>query len=435
MLQVIQERRHKYICPVCGFTQDAVVVDDKGNSLGATKEQEDWGKEQTGYIKAPPLHNRFIPGGLMGNHLLASSLCDKYVSGLSCYRQSYRYQNFGATISRQNLSSWFLKIGKAFIPIAEEIRKEIIKFEACQCDETRFKVMEEKEHDDKNNSWVWVLSSPNPEKRAVYYRYDPFRSSEVLEQMIGNYSGYLMSDKHSAYKTQSRDFKFISCFCLVHARREFAKLIESDAYKEGTEGYTTIKFAIETMGRVFAADSRNRSQYMDISKPDIPGFLKHRRAEVEPALRELTHYFIERLEVHENDDNLTGAMNYYLNDVKEFSNYLDSPWLDCSNNQSERLVKKLFYVRINSLFAGSPDGARALAAIETVLQTAMLNGINIENYATYLLDELTVLNYQKDKQLDYAKFLPWNFNEEVTAQVKTKMITEVNMHVSHRKKR
>ena len=92
-------------------------------------------------------------------------------------------------------------------------------------------------------------------------------------------------------------------------------------------------------------------------------------------------------------------------------------------------------MRINSLFAGSPKGARALAAIETVLQTAMLNGINVENYATYLLDELTVLNYDKGKKLDYSKYLPWNFNDEVTSQLKTNMITEVNMHVSHRKKR
>ena len=104
------------------------------------------------------------------------------------------------------------------------------------------------------------------------------------------------------------------------------------------------------------------------------------------------------------------------------------------NNRSERLVKKLFPVRVNSLFAGSPKGARALAAIETVLQTAMLNGINIENYTTYLLDELTILNFEKDKQLDYVKYLPWNFNKEVTDQLKTKMITQVNMHVSHRKK-
>ena len=82
-------------------------------------------------------------------------------------------------------------------------------------------------------------------------------------------------------------------------------------------------------------------------------------------------------------------------------------------------------VRPNSLFAGSPNGSIAMSNLETVLQTAYLNKLNLVEYTNYLLGELTQMRDKKAKDVDYTRLLPWNLQTEMKDKINIKTILQL----------
>ena len=77
---------------------------------------------------------------------------------------------------------------------------------------------------------------------------------------------------------------------------------------------------------------------------------------------------------------------------------------------------------MNSLFAGCPDGAHAFATLETIIQTANLNDLDMYEYVTYLLGEMTRIRNLNVKDVDYKQFLPWNLTPELRKEMATETI-------------
>lgn len=91
-LRIIQQAKHKGYCPGCGETYDADGVRKRD-------------------IITAPAPQRFIPGGLAGDGLIAASLVDKFFYGLSVTRISKRFRNLGVDLSEQNFANWHLRAG------------------------------------------------------------------------------------------------------------------------------------------------------------------------------------------------------------------------------------------------------------------------------------------------------------------------------------
>jgi len=102
------------------------------------------------------------------------------------------------------------------------------------------------------------------------------------------------------------------------------------------------------------------------------------------------------------------GMNYYLNNEMLFRTYLDCANLNPDNSRAERVIRTFSTVRMNALFAGCPDGADTLAAMETIIQTANLWDLDLYGYVTYLLKQMTAVRSMAANSVDYSRFLPWN---------------------------
>lgn len=76
-----------------------------------------------------------------------------------------------------------------------------------------------------------------------------------------------------------------------------------------------------------------------------------------------------------------------------------------SNNLAENSIRPFTIGRKNWLFSGSPRGAKASAAIYSLVETAKANKLNIYDYFNYLLTELPQINRLDNGILD--QFLPW----------------------------
>jgi len=111
------------------------------------------------------------------------------------------------------------------------------------------------------------------------------------------------------------------------------------------------------------------------------------------------------------------GMNYYLNSEMLFRSYLDCANLNPDNSRAERIIRAFSTIRMNSLFAGCPDGAHALATMETIIQTANLWDLDLYGYVTYLLGEMAKLREMAANSVDYSRFLPWNLTPELREEM------------------
>ena len=66
-------------------------------------------------------------------------------------------------------------------------------------------------------------------------------------------------------------------------------------------------------------------------------------------------------------------------------NYLLDGRLSISNNAAENAIRPFTVGRKNWLFSDTPKGAKASAAVYSLVETAKANGLNVYTYLEYLL--------------------------------------------------
>lgn len=388
-LHIIQQARHKGYCPACGETHDAKGV-----------------RKRTIITASAP--SRFIPGGLAGDSLVAASLVDKFFYGLSVTRISKRFRNLGIALSEQNFANWHLRAGSELKPVAQAIRDYILTQPAINGDETRLQVLDEKGRSDTLDSWMWVICSATPDKPAAYFQYDVSRSSDVFKGIVGDYGGYLQTDGYASYQTQKQNYRFTLALCAAHLRRKFTDAQKAGSYVEDSPGYITLDRIITTIGKIYSIDKTHRLRWLVEKRISEQEFVRIRREESLPLFKKLSAWVRGRYDLHRQDDFIMEGMNYYLNNEMLFRTYLDCANLNPDNSRAERVIRTFSTVRMNALFAGCPDGADTLAAMETIIQTANLWDLDLYGYVTYLLKQMTAVRSMAANSVDYSRFLPWN---------------------------
>ena len=109
------------------------------------------------------------------------------------------------------------------------------------------------------------------------------------------------------------------------------------------------------------------------------------------------------------------AVNYALNHRKRLSVFLQDGNIALSNNICERAIRNFTIGRKNWLFSASPKGAAASAAVYSIVETSMANGLASFRYLTYLFERLPNINFKIQPEL-LENFLPWD--EEVQQNCK-----------------
>lgn len=82
------------------------------------------------------------------------------------------------------------------------------------------------------------------------------------------------------------------------------------------------------------------------------------------------------------------AIAYGLNQWDKLMGFMKDGRLEIDNNRSERAIKTFVIGRKNRLFANTARGAKASAAIYSVMETAKENGLNPFQYLQYLFEQL-----------------------------------------------
>lgn len=105
---------------------------------------------------------------------------------------------------------------------------------------------------------------------------------------------------------------------------------------------------------------------------------------------------------------MESSFNYALKQKAGLIKYLEDGNIPMTNSIAERAIRPFTIGRKNWLFnGGGPGGARASAAIYSIVETAKANKIDPYKYMNFLFNSLPGLDFISEPSL-LDDYLPWN---------------------------
>ncbi len=196
--------------------------------------------------------------------------------------------------------------------------------------------------------------------------------------------------------------------CWAHARRKYDEALKAAPQAKGQSetvagqglAYCNALFAIERDLKDAAPEERH-AERQKRSLPVVEAYSAWLRQQRSRTLSKSL---------------LGQAIAYSLNQWEKLTAFLKDGRLEIDNNRSERSIKPFVIGRKNWLFANTPRGAKASAAIYSVIETAKENGLHPFQYLKYLFEQLPQLPDSQDLEA-LEPFLPWSSSLPLTCHV------------------
>jgi hypothetical protein len=333
-------------------------------------------------IITAPVAPKLIPKAILHANSLAYLITQKFIDGLPLYRVVGILQRYGLQISRATLSANLIQVYELIKPILDEIKSDLIQSTAMQIDESRFRVMREKDRSNTVNSQIWVFRSGLllDAPKTVYYHYEETRSAEFLKDFLIGYKGVIQTDGYSSYITH---LKYIikeenHANCNVHARRNFIKILKQNSKHELSNYVIDNYKIIYKLERIIKA--------AQISKEEIE--LLRQKCSL-PIMEEMKDHLGKDSPSYPENSSTRIAINYFLNHYDRLTKFIYHGCIPPDTNLVENSIRPFVIGRKNWLFAGSPNGAKASAAFYTLVENCKLLGINPFEYLKFIFAEIT----------------------------------------------
>ena len=369
--QKIQVERHirpKYACPACEG------VEDEGPT-----------------IKIAPLPPQIIPQGIVTPGLLAYILVNKFADGLPFYRQSTMFERLGVDISRATMSGWALRAADACEPLIGLLHEQIRSGPLINMDETTVQVLKEPGRANTAKSYMWVARGGPPGKSVVLFHYDPGRSGQVARELVGGFQGYLQTDGYIGYKALGESEGITHVGCMAHVRRKFVEVIKAGGKKKKGSNHGTAQNVIDLIAKLYLLEKQAKEQELD------PEQIKQMRQEqAKPIMDKIGTLLDHRHETTPPKSLLGRAIAYALGQWERVEAYLENGILRPDNNLAENAIRPFAVGRKNWLFSGSPAGAKASAAIYSLIESAKANDLNPSEYLIQTFEKLPAAKSQND---------------------------------------
>jgi transposase len=374
-IQVLRHIRPKYACRACEGVEDD----------GPT-------------VRIAPVVPQIIPKSIVSPGLLAHVLTGKFVDHLPFYRQEKLFARLGVDIGRATLSNWAVKAAEACMPLINLIHDEILDGRLINIDETTLQVLAEPGRAATSTSYMWLFRRGDPVRPALIYQYHPTRAGDVAKSFLGDYKGFVQTDGYSGYGFLDHQAGVRHAGCWAHARRKFMEVIRAQG-KNRKSG--SADQALATIQQLYGLEKEARRLEL---KP--AAVLAMRQEKARPILASFHQWLLKRSAQTPPKGLLGKAVNYALNQWDRLVVYLEEPLLTQDNNLAENGIRPFVLGRKNWLFAGTPKGAEASAALYSLIETAKANNCEPYSYLRHIFERLP----HTSAQADYEALLPWNVN-------------------------
>lgn len=348
----------------------------------------------------PFIKKAAVPKSVL-NHSLASPssvsyvMYQKYVNSVPLYRQEKDWEQMGIALSRATMANWVIRSSQDhFEPVIKHMRKELLKREVIHCDETPVQVLKEDGKKPQTKSYMWLYRTGNDGKAPIIlYDYQPSRSGDNAVSYLKDFKGYVHSDGYSGYNKLDG---IIRCGCWAHLRRKFVEAIPDK--KTADAPLTSAEIGRDYCNQLFKAEENLK--YL------TPKERFCKRLELEKPILEAFWCWLESLNVLKGSA-LGKAVTYAMNQRPFMENYLLDGRCSLSNNAAENAIRPFTVGRKNWLFADTPKGASASAAVYSLIETAKANGLNVFAYLQHLLLYMPDTDWQNHPE-ELDDLMPWS---------------------------
>lgn len=355
-------------------------------------------------ITAAPVPPAIIDGGMAAVGLLVWVLISKYLDHLPLYRLEQIAARDRVILARSTLAEWVGCTGVALQPLVDRLTELLLERGTLHADETPVPQLNPGSGKTKK-AYLWAYRSNDLEDgpRIIVFDYRGGRSGEHARQFLGSWQGHLMVDDYGGYKalfSAVRQDPCIELGCWAHARRKFFDLHQANASPMALEALTRIGklYHIEQQGKALSIDAR---QQLRVEKS-------------QPALKALHEWLIQTRIKTANGGGSAKALDYTLKRWPSLIRYAETGHLPIDNNPVENAIRPIALGKKNWLFVGSERAGQRTAAIQTLLGTAKLNGLDPTAWLRDTLEKLpTWPNSRIDELLPFARSV-----EDVSVQGK-----------------
>lgn len=319
--------------------------------------------------------------------LVAYILAAKYCHHRPFYRsQVILGQRHGVDLPRNTFCHWADCVADWLEPLYKLIHAALLERDHLQADETPIRYLAPG-RGKCAMGYLWVIHGPDQgTKGDILYQWHPSRKAACLNDLLGNYQGFLQTDAYVAYDSWASDKQDITLFsCWAHARRKFHEaFVVGQPLAAGPLATIQQLYQIETTLRQARAGPAER--------------LATRQARAAPLLEILN---AELVVLRQNPavlpKSLLGkAIAYTLGLWEKLRVYLREGVLEIDNNGIENGMRPIAIGKKNWLFIGGETTGQRSAIIYTLIECARRHGHNPEAYLADILERLPTMTNQDD---------------------------------------
>ena len=332
-------------------------------------------------VTAAPVPAALIDGGLAAPGLHAWVLIQKYLDHLPLYRIEKISERHGVPIARSTLAQWVGQLGVSLQPLVDRLAELLKEGEVLHADETPVQQLDPGKGKTKR-AYMWAYRSNDLEgaPRIVVFDYQISRSGEHARNFLQDWRGHLMVDDYGGYKASFRQ-GVTELACLAHCRRKFFDL-------HAAGGHPVAQEALRRIGELYAFEAQVR-------EGDVAARFALRQQESLPRLTALHDWLITQRVKTADGSGLARAIDYSLKRWTALIRYVDCGHLPIDNNLVENAIRPITLGRRNWLFTGSERAGRRAAAIQSLLATAKLNGLEPLAWLKDTLEKLPTWPYSR----------------------------------------
>ncbi|VVD30245.1 IS66 family transposase [Paraburkholderia dioscoreae] len=362
--------------------------------------------EHTPVVLAP-MPVQPIPGSHADASVIATVATAKYVDGMPLYRMQAALARWQIPVSRGTLAQWVIRPSELhYRRLYDALYRTLLSQPLIHGDETTLQVLNEPGRAAQSKSYAWVYrSAQDCAEPVVLFEYQPGRGQTHPQKFLGDYSGMLMSDGYSAWRTLKKATHF---GCMAHARRLFVKA-DKAAQQKGDDGkpkapnarvakaleYFQALYRVEALAKGNLPAGQTRADYT----------YRLRQQHSAPVLETFKAWLDELAPKMVPQSLLGKAIAYTRNQWEYLARYATDGRAPIDNNVCERDIRPFATSRKSWLFSDTVDGAKASATIYSLVLTCRACGVEPYDYLLHVLTELP----QRAPDADVTDLLPFNY--------------------------
>ena len=336
--------------------------------------------------------------------LVAAIMNAKYTNAIPLYRIAQDFEQSDMILGRATMANWVIRCSERYLSLVyDRLQKHLCSQKIIQADETTCQVTKDgRPSDAKSYMFVYRTSEHCKERPVILYQYGKTRSKSNIQKFLRGFSGTLVSDAFSGYKSLDKNDENIhSAFCWAHARRDYADALKALKGEDKNYAHETVAHkALVQIAAIYKAEEALK----DLTAEER---YDRRQREVKPLVEA---YFAW---VHEQDpatilsQKTRDGLNYSINQEKYLKVFLEDGNIPIDNSATERAIRPFTIGRANWHIIDTVHGAEASAIIYSLVETAKANNLKIYEYLKHLLTEIP--KHIDDTSMDFLEdLLPWS---------------------------